>query len=155
MQCQTVLETTSCVYKEGDIILRHQQSLDLCGLHQNPRDLWNLIPLKYISYLHKVALLRFHCFPWKRYNFNWLKDIFCEYYIKRMKEFLSWLLYPIGCGPTTFFVFCKSIWFQIGTNIKYDLFSCQVTYAFQSKATFYSCLNVKELLARSRCEIWS
>ena len=30
-----------------------------------------------------------------------------------------------------------------------------VTYAFQSESTFYSCLNVKELLARNRCDIWS
>ena len=33
--------------------------------------------------------------------------------------------------------------------------SCHVTYAFQSKSTLYSCLNVKEFLARSRREIWS
>ena len=33
--------------------------------------------------------------------------------------------------------------------------SCHVTYAFQSQSTLYSCLNVKELLARSRHEIWS
>ena len=32
--------------------------------------------------------------------------------------------------------------------------SCHVTYLFQSESTLYSCLNVKELLARSRCEIW-
>ena len=32
--------------------------------------------------------------------------------------------------------------------------SCHVTYAFQSESTLYSCLNVKEVLARSRCEIW-
>ena len=31
--------------------------------------------------------------------------------------------------------------------------SCHVTYAFQSESTLYSCLNVKELLARSRREI--
>ena len=31
--------------------------------------------------------------------------------------------------------------------------SCHVTYAFQSESTFYSCLNAKELLARSRREI--
>ena len=31
--------------------------------------------------------------------------------------------------------------------------SFHVTYAFQSEFTLYSCLNVKELLARSRCEI--
>ena len=32
--------------------------------------------------------------------------------------------------------------------------SCHVTYAFQGESTLYSCLNVKELLARSRREIW-
>ena len=32
---------------------------------------------------------------------------------------------------------------------------CRVTYVFQSEPTLYSCLNVKELLARSRYEIWS
>ena len=32
--------------------------------------------------------------------------------------------------------------------------SCHVTYAFQSESTLYSCLNVKELLARSRHKIW-
>ena len=31
--------------------------------------------------------------------------------------------------------------------------SCHVTYAFESESTLYSCLNVKELLARSRREI--
>ena len=31
--------------------------------------------------------------------------------------------------------------------------SCHVTYAFQSESTLYSCLNVKELLARSRHKI--
>ena len=30
-----------------------------------------------------------------------------------------------------------------------------VTYAFQSESTLYSCLNVKELLARNRREIWN
>ena len=33
--------------------------------------------------------------------------------------------------------------------------SCLVTHAFQSESTLYSCLNVKELLARSRHKIWS
>ena len=31
--------------------------------------------------------------------------------------------------------------------------SCHVTYAFQSESTLYSCLNVKELLARNRRDI--
>ena len=30
-----------------------------------------------------------------------------------------------------------------------------VTYAFQSYSALYSCLNVKDLLARNRCDIWS
>ena len=33
--------------------------------------------------------------------------------------------------------------------------SCHVTYAFQSESTLFSCMNVKELLARNRCKIWS
>ena len=33
--------------------------------------------------------------------------------------------------------------------------SYHVTYAFQSESTLYSCLSVKELLARNRREIWS
>ena len=33
------------------------------------------------------------------------------------------------------------------------LCSCHVTYAFQSELTLYSCVNVKELLARSRQHI--
>ena len=42
------------------------------------------------------------------------------------------------------------------TNIlKLIVCSCHVTYAFQSESTLYSCLNVKELLARSRYDIWS
>ena len=32
---------------------------------------------------------------------------------------------------------------------------CHVTYAFQSESRLYSCLNVKELLARIRRKIWS
>ena len=33
--------------------------------------------------------------------------------------------------------------------------SCHLTYAFQSESTLYSCLNVKELFAWSKREIWS
>ena len=40
-------------------------------------------------------------------------------------------------------------------SVHLTIYSCHVTYAFQSKSTLYSCLNVKELLARSRCKIWS
>ena len=33
--------------------------------------------------------------------------------------------------------------------------SGNVTYAFQRESALYSCVNVKELLARRRCQIWS
>ena len=38
-----------------------------------------------------------------------------------------------------------------------DLTVCyyHVKYLFQSESTLYSCLNVKELLAQNRCDIWS
>ena len=39
--------------------------------------------------------------------------------------------------------------------VSLTVYSYRVTYAFQSESTLYSCLNVKELLARSRREIWS
>ena len=39
------------------------------------------------------------------------------------------------------------------TIIMMTVCSCHVTYAFESESTFYSCLNVKELLARSRRKI--
>ena len=40
---------------------------------------------------------------------------------------------------------------QMGTTVC----SCLVAYAFQSESTLYCCLNVKELLARNRREIWN
>ena len=40
-------------------------------------------------------------------------------------------------------------------NVTSIVSSCHVTYAFQGHFTLYSCLNIKELLAWSRREIWS
>ena len=64
---------------------------------------------------------------------------------------------------------CKKLWvvqnyFLIFTNLnkinvkkkaRTGLCYCHATYAFQSESTLYSCINVKELLARNRCDIWS
>ena len=48
----------------------------------------------------------------------------------------------------------KNIIFAGDLNINVlTVCSYHVTYAFQSESTLYSCLNVKELLARSRREI--
>ena len=41
----------------------------------------------------------------------------------------------------------------LNTSICLSVCSCHVTYAFQSESTLYSCLNVKELLARSMRKI--
>ena len=49
--------------------------------------------------------------------------------------------------------FCFIV-FDYLKSILVTVCSCHVTYACQSESTLYSCLNVKELLARSRCEIW-
>ena len=35
------------------------------------------------------------------------------------------------------------------------LYDYHVAYVFLSESTLYSCLNVRELFARSRCDIWS
>ena len=47
---------------------------------------------------------------------------------------------------------CKKTFAVI--NIILTICFCHVTYAFQSESTRYSCLNVKELLAWSRREMW-
>ena len=49
-----------------------------------------------------------------------------------------------------FKVFAKILKFFFLTVCSYH-----VTYAFQSESILYSCVNVKELLARNRREIWS
>ena len=84
--------------------------------------------------------------------FSILNNEYCilcfEYWIL---YFEYWILY--------FVLLISNIVFCI-LNIEYCILSvcsCHVTYAFQSESTIYSCLNVKELLARSRREIrrWS
>ena len=63
--------------------------------------------------------------------------------------------------PSNFLSAClQKIWELLQSyrlNLNYrslTVCSCHVTYAFQSESILYSCLNVKELLARSRREIW-
>ena len=52
---------------------------------------------------------------------------------------------------------CTKIWNKFNMKNMSDyhdtVFYCHVTYAFLSESTLYSCLNVKELLARNRREI--
>ena len=46
------------------------------------------------------------------------------------------------------------LWVLIST-VHLTICSYHVTYILESESSLYSCLNVKELLARSRGEIWS
>ena len=48
--------------------------------------------------------------------------------------------------------FCSKLYKKV-RNIMMTVCSYHVTYGFQSESTLYSCLNVKELLARSRRKI--
>ena len=55
--------------------------------------------------------------------------------------------------------FTKWLRYVLSTYL-YGAFDCMflwshVTYTFQSESTHYSCLNVKELLGRTRREMWS
>ena len=50
---------------------------------------------------------------------------------------------------------CRAVlWVLICTG-HLTVYSYHVTYVFQSEYTFYSCLNVKELLAQNKHNIWS
>ena len=46
-------------------------------------------------------------------------------------------------------------WFVTKAFFSMTACSYHVTYVFQGESTLYSCLNVKELLAQNRCNIWS
>ena len=96
---------------------------NLRGLYPNLRGLWNLIPLKCISYLHKVALFRFHSFPWKGYNFHRLKDIFLRVLYKAQwrNYFPDSFTQSVVDPFCKFFIFRKSIRSEIWTKIKYDI----------------------------------
>ena len=54
--------------------------------------------------------------------------------------------------------YCMPKMFLLQTSVKecfLTVCSCHVTCTFQSESTLYSCLNVKELLAQSRCKFGS
>ena len=50
---------------------------------------------------------------------------------------------------------CYRVSICINDILQLTVCSYHVKYTFQSESTLYSCLNVKDLLARSRREIWS
>ena len=72
--------------------------------------------------------------------------------ISFMSSVLLFFIYSFICH----FSFCivLALVFSFQSSVSLTVCSCHVTYVFQSEFTVYSCLNVKELLAQSRCEIW-
>ena len=76
----------------------------------------------------------------------WLQSciLIVYYYISKITKwlFIKWL----STNKSRNLVNCKTL--------KLVVCSSHVTYAFQRESTLYSFLNLKELLARSRCEIW-
>ena len=64
---------------------------------------------------------------------------------------VTWLLKMYSGLQILLFIFVKYIKSKLSLR---TVCSYHVIYAFQSESTRYSCLNVKELLTRSRCEIW-
>ena len=85
-------------------------------------------------------------------NQNW------QYFIERIIEVCKSKEVGSSIEPTENFLL-TTVENVTLTKKSYETFynltvcSCHVTYAFESASTIYSCLNVKELLARSRREI--
>ena len=59
--------------------------------------------------------------------------------------------YHINCFKIS--VFCSEPIFLVKRH--YTVCYCHVTYAFQSESTLFICMNIKELHAQNRLEIWS
>ena len=92
------------------------------------------------------------CFPfWLLYFLLYITEIFCKQFSNYIKHIAFF---------TKYHSLFLSINQKINQNTNFSILiltvcSCHVTYAFQSESTLHSCLNVKEILARSRREIWS
>ena len=61
------------------------------------------------------------------------------------------LLQTSKATPAHSFFFLMKAWITVSKIVC----SHHVIYVFQSESTLYICLDVKELLARSKCKIWS
>ena len=79
--------------------------------------------------------------------------------VKEMKMILPFrkVIKPNLCDYSDAYIFVtgdiKVTDVAADNNVALTVCFYHVTYAFQSESTLYSCLNVKELLARSRREI--
>ena len=74
---------------------------------------------------------------------NWLNN---TYIFTHKGMFTNWL-------NNTYIFMHKGMFTNWLNNTYICCMSCHATYTFQSESTFYNCLNVKELLARSRYKV--
>ena len=99
----------------------------------------------------------------KQNNFSSLRSFYAPKLLPLLFFFVClilfcWLVLVLFAFLYTRNILVKKInWFEIivitSFTILLTVYSCHVTHAFQSESTLYSCLNVKELLARNRREI--
>ena len=79
-------------------------------------------------------------------KFNWLQlDSNQNHLVHKQKHSTIWPNWP-NDWAVCWILICQ---------VHLTVCSCHVTYMFQTESTVYSCLNVKELLARSRRKIWN
>ena len=100
---------------------------------------WSFMLLKSFSFVHKFCL-------------NYISEIQLEQNTKKSRKSRKsfWLLPKLVILLNLEYLMLP----LAPENQKLTAFSYHLTYAFQSGSTLYSCLNVKELLAWSRREIW-
>ena len=92
-----------------------------------------------------------------------IKRVSCRYCTASMSGFIATYFYAKfqQFWPRRNFPFWGALKTEVSLEKKswiadiLTVCSCHVTYVFQSESTLYCCLKVKELLARSRREIWS
>ena len=101
---------------------------------------------------------RYELFLWNLIDCNVLKIIMFLSPVARFKT----ILFPWTCTLVSVSFVCSKVPFWDNYTIflcwaehTLTLCSCNVTYVFQSESKLYSCLNVKELLARNSPEIWN
>ena len=98
--------------------------------------------------MHYLNLYLLFDFPKHRKNFS--KKIMQHMFFNKISRYIKihLLWSPSALGPLLFYI-------KFYNSKKKIISPYHVTYTFQIESTFHSCLNVKELLAWSRRNIWS
>ena len=94
--------------------------------------------IKALTFLQKMFSLTFNSF-----------QIFVKYFNIIPNAFVDLLILSINFQDFT----SLHSYFLFSFYCKKSVCYYHVTYPFQSESTLYSCLNVKELFARNRCDI--